>query len=780
MNIAILKKYDLKSFSKSSDLVGVFALAVIRHRVPILLLTLLTCAIFGAGIAFLQYNHDSRVFLGSDNPQRLALEKIENTYTPANSVQFIVAPEDGTIFDRRILMLLGELTDTAWGVPHAFSVSSISNYQRTEVDGDTIEVATLYDDPLLLNEKDLSEIRDRALSSSDLVNRTVSEDGSVASVSVLVQIPDEKAQKAIIDIAAYARQTAIQLEAAFPGVEIRLSGGIMGDVAFAEAARRDSQTLIPLMFVVIAITLTIGLRSLAGMAATLMLIGLSTAVAMGIGGYAGLSINAATSGAPVIIMTLAIADSVHLLTTISQLRRSGLDARDSIIESLRINLAPIAITSLTTAIGFLSLNFSESPPLRELGTLVAIGSVAACVLSVTFLPALASYLPYSIAYAPASRTRLMRALADTVLANRRPIFWTSIVLIPLVSLGILRIVIDDDYVRYFDDSFAFRRDTEFMEKRLTGLHVIQFSVPSGQSQGVTGPDYLRQLDSFADWLGNQDKVKSVFALSRSMKRINRILNGDDPQFEKIPDNRKLAAQYLIFLEMSLPPGVDLGNMIDVDRSQTLVTARLSNATSADVKNLATTSEKWLEDNVPDIATEAAGMSVAYGFITERNIRSMLNGTLVALVSLSFVLFFYLRDLRIGLISLIPNLIPIAMAFGLWGYFKGNVNLAVSVVAAMTLGIVVDDTVHFLSKYMRGRKASPESDEEAIRITFNLVGPALIMTSITLFLGFAVLSTSGFAVSSQAGMMSAITIAIALIADLLFLPALLLRFGGKRS
>ena len=353
-------------------------------------------------------------------------------------------------------------------------------------------VEALYEDPSSLSDADLARIRDIALSSEFVINRNLSADGSVVSVTVLVQSPETDAREAIIDIAAYSRALAERMETEFPEVNIRLNGGILGDITFAEAARQDTLTLIPLMAIVIAIRFLIGLRTVAGMLATLILVGLSAIVAMGIGDYLGFVINAATADAPVIIMTLAIADSVHLLTTISYRRRQGFDPEPVVVSALQINFAPIAITSVTTAIGFMTLNFSESPPLRELGTIVAIGSIAAWILSVTFLPAVVSLLP-SIEIRPISNNAArMRRLADFTIERRRWLMAVFLIVIPVVGSGITRIETDDNYVKYFDESFDFRRDTNFMEDRLTGFHVLKYLLPSGESQDMTRPDFLKQ------------------------------------------------------------------------------------------------------------------------------------------------------------------------------------------------------------------------------------------------------------------------------------------------
>jgi predicted RND superfamily exporter protein len=227
--------------------------------------------------------------------------------------------------------------------------------------------------------------------------------------------------------------------------------------------------------------------------------------------------------------------------------------------------------------------------------------------------------------------------------------------------------------------------------------------------------------------------------------------------------------------MSLPFGLDLNDRIDIDKSSTRLTATLKNLSSQEVLNLETRAQEWIVLNGfnPE-TTYATGTSIMFAHIGQRNIQTMLLGTVIALSLISLILIITLRSIKIGLISLIPNLVPAAMAFGLWGLVVGQVGLAVSVVAAMTLGIVVDDTVHFLSHYQHARQSLKQSTENAVQYAFSNVGSALLVTSFVLVAGFSVLAFSSFEINASMGALTAIAIVFALIADFLFLPSLLLK------
>ena len=231
--------------------------------------------------------------------------------------------------------------------------------------------------------------------------------------------------------------------------------------------------------------------------------------------------------------------------------------------------------------------------------------------------------------------------------------------------------------------------------------------------------------------------------------------------------------------MSLPYGLDLNNQINIDKSATRMTATLKTISSNNLIELEERAQEWLAKNTTHIVrADGSGTSLMFANIGKRNIVSMLFGTTVALILISMVLIFALRSFKIGLVSLVPNLVPAAMGFGLWGLTVGEIGLSLSIVTSMSLGIVVDDTVHFLSKYLRARREKGLNSEDAVRYAFKTVGRALLVTSIILVTGFLILSTSSFELNSGMGLLTAVVISFALFADFLFLPAVLMKIEGK--
>lgn len=726
-----------------------------------------------AGMSKLQNNPDNRVFFGKDNPQLQALENLEQTYSRTDNVFIAVAPSSGQIFTPQTLQTIVELTEAAWQIPFSSRVDSLSNFQYTRADGDDLIVSDLVDQERELTQDYADTIKQVALSKAFLVNRLISADAAVAGLNVTILKP-EGDQSVVYEVAASARAMLEEFSANHPEIDFYLTGGTLYDVAFSDLPAAENAVLVPVMFGLILMIVGLALRTLWATVAVLVLIAASVGVAMGMTGWVGAVLNAGTAGAPVIIPTLCVAHCVHLMVTIRQRMANGYLQRDAIVESLRVNTAPIAITSITTAIGFLSLNFSDAPPFRLLGNIVAFGVLTGCVLALTLLPALLTCVRLKKLNRRPALAGFMGSLGEFVVRLHRPLLWVMGGLIVVLMLGTTRIVLDDNFLEYFSDKFEITRHTNFIEERLTGLNAIEYSLPADDDGGVSDPQYLADVDNFVEWLNAQPAVTNVGAISHVMKELNQSMHGDDPAYYRIPESRELAAQYLLMYEMSLPYGLDLNNTIDVAKSQSRVIALIRGASSAEMRELNSRAELWLQENTAGRATQGSGLSMIFAYISERNINSMLFGSLIALVAISFMLILALRSVKIGLVSLLPNLVPAGMALGIWGYLVGEVGLSVAVVVAITLGIVVDDTVHFLSKYLRARREQHMQPAEAVKNTFETVGVALVITSMALMAGFAVLYFSGFKVNSEMGLLSAVTIVIALIADFFFLPAVLLR------
>ncbi len=726
-----------------------------------------------SGVRFLTFSNDSRMFFSKQNPQLQALEHLEKTYTKVENVLYIIVPKLGNIFEKKSLEAIEFLTDEAWKLPYSSRVDSITNYQYTTVMGDDLVVANIIQNVSEKNDAEIDAIRKIATTDPMLHNSLLDEKASITSINVNIIKPDDGSYD-IHKISRAATELKLLVKEKYPFLDVYITGGVMIEVAFEEAPRRDMLRLVPVMFFLLFFLIFLSLRSLWATFATAAVIILSTITGLGLAGWIGIILTPASANAPVIILTLAVADSIHILVSIFFHLRKGETKHIAIANSILSNFQPVLITSVSTAIGFLTMNFSDAPPFCDLGNIVAMGVIAAFFLSVLFLPSLVALLPLAPPqHQKQQNNPLFSHLAECIINRRLPTLVTTILLIIATSCGIFKIHLNDEFTKYFDHSYEFRVASDMAAEHLAGLEIIDWDLDSGEESGIFDPNYLKTVDDFVSWFRIQPEVRHVYSVTDIIKRLNQNMHNNEPSFYTIPTHRELAAQYLLLYEMNLPFGLDLNHRINVDKSSTRITVSTPNIGTAGVLSLERRGRDWLKEHAPRMHTYGSGLSIIFSFISERNIRYMLKGSVIALLLISLMMIVALGNVQLGLLSLIPNLTPAIMAFGVWGMTVGQVGLAVSVMIAMTLGIVVDDTVHFLAKYQRARIEYGMIPEDAIRYAFTSVGPALLVTTVTLVGGFTVLGFSGFQINCHMGAMTAITIIFALLLDFFLLPALLL-------
>lgn len=766
---------DIQNNTGNNGRIANFAKWIIKRRWLVVFGTLLIVMLAGSGGQFLTFNNDYHIFFDEDNPQVLAFDGLQEKYTKDDNVFIVIQPESGQVFTRNTLSAIEDLEQLAWQTPYSTRVDALSNYQHTHSEGDDMYIESLASNAANMSDAELRRIKKIALNEPLLVDRLINRDASITAVNITVNLPADSMNAPIV-VMNYARKMAKEWEKAHPGHKTYLSGIVMLNGAFAEGSINDMTTLVPLMFLIIILVVYITTRQLSAMVTAFFVLLFSITSALGLAGWIGIELTGPSASAPTMIMTLAIADSIHLLLTMLQLMRSGMQKREAIVESLRINFMPVFTTSVTTIVGFLTLNFTEGAPFHDLGNITAVGVAAAFILSVSFLPALMAILPVKVKIRKEEneRTKFVDRLADFVIMHNRKVLVFSVVAAIGLSAFSFKNELNNEFIKFFGKSVQFRIDTEFISENLTGIYNLEYSLGAGEPDGISNPEYLKKLDEFDQWFRQQKEVMHVSTFSEIMKRVNKAMHGDDPSYYKLPDARNEAAQYLLLYEMSLPYGLDLNNQINVDKSETRFTVTLNNITSKEIIGLTERAENWLRNNAPEhMFSYGISTMLMFSHIMKTNMNSMLSSGFGALIIISFILIFALRSFKYGFLSIVPNIMPIAVAYGIWGIFNGQINMALTIVLGMTLGIVVDDTIHLLAKYIRARRELNKSPQDAIRYAFATVGRAIIVNTIILSAGFTVLMFSSFGLNSDMGKLTAITIVVALLLDLLLLPALLL-------
>ncbi|MEM0930149.1 MAG: MMPL family transporter [Pseudomonadota bacterium] len=736
-------------------------------------LALCLCAMIfivaASGLPKLAISGDSKAFFADDNINLVQFKALEAEYALTQGIGLALHAEDGDLFTEERLSVIRQLTEEAWKLPYTRRVSSITNAPRMSSDGDELVIEDMMEDASM----DPRLLRTRVMEDELLVDRLISPDGKTTIIVIIAEGIGEVSDRADT-VSTALRDLVAQSDAQAAGLVPWYGGRLAIIDALSKAGKRDLATLLPTTVLVIGILTFLLLRS-ALFAVVLVITPLLSAVAtLGFASHFGIEIMALTANIPSVVLMLGVAGFSHLVMAIQDEQLAGHEPSEAVSRAIGSNAAPIALTFVTTALGFLMLNFADAPPVNVLGSLVALGGVICLVLGFLGIPALVRLLEPQASVPRPFLSRAANAASSLVTADSSRASLGVGALALLIASGSLLLKPDDFIPHFFNGSYEFRQHLDRLEDELPAFGVVEFDLSHAGSDAITDPSFVRELEDFERYLGDLPNVTHVYSIAETFRRLHTHLNADDlAAADGLPQDGDALAQYLLLYEMSLPFGQDLTDRVSMDKSGTRVSAVVREASNANLNIIKHQADAWLESAAsPLIAGHATGLSPMYAQLTLINVRSMIGGTAAALVLISIILILAFRSLAYGIVSLLPNLLPGAVAFGIWGYVVGDVGIASSIVGAVTLGIIVDDTIHMIWRYQEGRRLGMPP-KQATRAMFDHAGRPILVSSIVLTLGYLVMASSGFYITATLGQLSALIILSALIFDWFLLAPLLI-------
>ncbi|MDG9667250.1 efflux RND transporter permease subunit [Hahella sp. CR1] len=739
---------------------------------------LLMPVLLSPGLQYIKFNDDYRVYFSKDNVDLVAWENLLDTYSRTDPLIVTVEATQGAdLFSPEVMEAVQRLTEELWQVDFVTRVDSITNFQHIEADAEEILVEDLVVPEKLHNPGYLSSRRTIAESEPRIKDRMLSSDGKVTAIYLQLMIPDK--ENAIAEAAAKVRSIRDGYEQRYANLDIRLGGIVMLNAAFDEYARADMATLFPLMFLIFMVIMALLFRSWKVTLCIVFSTILTVFSAFGVTGFLGIEFSPHSSIAPHVILTISVAVGIHVALSylFGRARYPGRD--DAVKHTLQQNIYPVTLTSLTTGIGFLSMLYSDVPPFQHLGVMCALGVLFAYINSMILIPASMMLMNIQRDQSATSViSQLCKALGEFLVRRKALVAVVFLGLMSAPLYGLRYFTIDDHPVKMFEKGTEFRDDADFIDQRLAGTTTIHFSLDTGVEQGISDPVFLQDAEAFKQHLLDDPMINHVASLTDTLKRVNKSLHNGDQAFYKTADSQEANAQALLFYEANLPFGQEINNEINIAKSSTRMIATISSSSSSEIINLVDRTHQWLQDNVHSFKSRGVSVLVMFSYMIERLADNMIINAALATVLIGLVLTLTLGSVRLGLISMAPNLAPILVAFGVWSLCGGSLDFAAVLIFAMTLGVVVDDTVHFISKYLRLTRDQGMTPNEAVVETFRSIGPALLISTVVLSVGFLAFSLSHFHMNVTLGIMSSLTFLIALIFDFIMLPLLLLAFGPK--
>lgn len=753
----------------------------VSHPWQCIVLCLLIFIVTAFGLRLVVINADYEVYFDGHSPRLNAHYEIEALYGRHDSLRIMVQHENNAVLSVAFLAGLEELTERVWKLPYVTRVQSLTNYSRIVGNGDTIEVEDLFERVAQLSASELREKITYALSEPELLNHIISPKGDNTLIATTIVLPEnDKTAGAEVIVALDKLLTEFTEEK--PGYRFYTSGSIPVSHAFFKESTIGMAKLIVFMLSLSVLMMGIFFRSVKASMIVLVVILMSAISGIGLAGWLGIPFAPQSSTAPVIIMALALAMCIHLISAYKYNILAFPNDKTNFTQALSSNFVPISLATFTTIIGLLCLNFSTVPPLVYLGNTTALGVLMAMVYAFFLLPAVYTVADNNDGKAndPSDARDFMANVDWSSYVKILRQYQLSIGLLMLVFIAFLFVqipknIFDDSLITYFDSDQKVRMDTEMIESQVAPFSYSYVSISAEGFSGVADPQFLMKLESLVTWIRKQEEIKHVVSFTDNMKNINRAMHGNQAEYYKISENGKLASQTLLLYEMSLPYGSDLSNIISMDHRSTFVRIGFKSGQGSLIRNFDKKLKAWMSDNFTEtMRAIPAGPSLLFAYIWHDTAKQNIQSMLIAFLLISVVITLALKSIKLGFISLIPNIFPAAMAYGVWGLTVGKIDIGSSLVAVISFGIIVDDTIHFLSKYESARKRGDDA-ETAIAYTLNQVGRALIITTSVLALGFLVFVASSLNSNSAMGIITSLAISFALLLDLVFLPILLLVF-----
>ena len=758
--------------------VDYLAETIIRYRPLCIIISILILAGLAQGLSKINFNPDINAFFPENDTLTTSHLSIEDTYSSMDNAVIGIGVKEGTVFTNEVLSLIEDLTERAWKTPHSLRVDSLSNYSYVSADGDDLYIEPFLEGSSTYDLKTLKE-KELIIEEEELAyGAIISKDKKTSLINIVFDPPRKDIEAEYQESLNYVLGFLEEARKNHPEVDLIISGIVYMEYQSPMLLKAQMPKLMPTAILVILLTLFLLLRSLVAVAGSFLVILMSVVSAMGSIGFMSGDIAQPFIMVPILIATLAVADCVHLFTLYFQNLDSSRKSKEAMLESLKLNLQPLFLTSLTTAIGFLSLNLAPVEPLRGIGNGVAVGVFLAFIFTVLLLAPIVSYFNVKQSKNINFQKNIARKLGRFSIKNYKRL----LVIVPVISCFLMAFIplnkTNDNPLEFYSERYTTSAaDSKWISQRIGGTFPVSYEL---NSQGiVSDPEFLREVDKFSEWLASNKEVLHVSSLSKIMKNLNKTLHGKQDEWNIIPTEPDLSAQYLFFYEMSLPYGLDLTNSISQNKESIKLVASLKELGSLEYREFAKKVENYASQNMPeDMVSIGTGTRPIFAFMSNMLITQLTYALGIGIVLITATIILFFRSLRYGMLTSVTNLLPIGVAFGIWAIVSGEISMLVGIGMGTTLGIIVDFTVHFLSKYLHARRQKNLSAEEAVEYAFETVGFALIITSFSLILGFLVLLQAFFIPIHGFVLFSSIAFLSALIIDLLLFPALLITWDKR--
>jgi predicted RND superfamily exporter protein len=736
---------------------------IVRHPVLALLLALLITVSLGIGIRDLAFDTSNRGLIARNDPAVTYYESVIETFGEDSILSIVVKSDD--IFQEDVLHSIERLTLAGGaidGVARVVSLTTVSNLEGRD--------GVLSTDDLLLtipsDPAELAAIRESALSNELLLGEVVSRDGKTSAVHLFLQSLEASEHFEAQVIAEVETLLDAERKVLAEGVELYQIGTPYLRKEVRETIKRDLLKLAPISLATLFLTLFFFFRTaVAGLPALTGL--LSVVATLGFMGYMGYGITTVSMMIPLLLLVCGSAEDIHMLAEYGAGLREKEDRDHAVGDMAAKSRLAILLTSATTVIGFVTMAWNPLPALSEFGIAASFGIFVNFILTILVVPSVLRFVPPPKALAKPTKDRYsgLRRFALGALDRRRRVALLAVIAVVASLLLILRIDVDTDYLRFFPEDSKVQRLYRDVSENLVGAMPLMVVVDTRRPDGVKDPVVLRDLTKLSDFL--RERWDKVIGYTDFIRKLNQEINDGDPAFSTIPDDPALIAQYGLLLDPD-----DISRFVDFDYAKTVILLRGEGRGSRELRAELDRIEQFVAQNVSrELDVKLTGEAMLVYRASDTISVDLVTSIGWVLVPIFICISLLFSSFKAGFIAMVPNVLPIIINFGVMGITGIPLSIATFPVSVIAIGIAVDDTIHFMTRFSQEMKLTP-SNREAIERTLKQELQPVFTTATALVIGFAVLCLGEFASTVQFGFLAATTMAVAWVTDLVITPALL--------
>ncbi len=757
-----------------------FVESIIKFRWLIAILIPLITIAMASSLKHLEFEGSYRIWFGKESKILKDYDNFRAIFGNDDAVTIMFSDPDG-IFTPKALETIDNITRKLWQAHYIARVDSITNYQYIHSDPeypDEVIVEDFIEDPSMYTQAELDKKRQVALSEEIIVGKLISKDAKTTMIAgrMTPKAGDDPAVSFNLRDAVLA---IIKPEVEKNGYKFYLGGAPIINTSFIEVAQHDAGVFTPTVIGIAMVLLLLIFRKFSSMIVSIIVVIFTFLIVLSIQVLLGFKLNNFTANIPVFVVAIGIADAMHLIWIYTIARKKGKSNHEAIHYSVKKNFLAIFLTSITTAVGFASLGISAVVPIQTLGIATASAALLAFILTILFVPAMLAILNPNIKTVKSIQEADNHPIAiwytHFLQRNAKIILASTIIIFLALGAGIFQARVDSNTVKYFKEDYPFRASVNEMQKKLTGPMSYEIVIDSKENDGIKDPKFLREVERFyGEFYKTFPDVRHIHSLLDIVKTFNKVMNHS----ESVPNSKELVAQYLLLFSLSLPQGMELNDKMDIDERLFRVSASLNIVeTSKDLEMI-----HWIENwwQKTPYSAQVEGQTVMFAHMQHDVTATLIESITLAVVTISIIMLLIFKNWRMLPIFIVPNILPIALVVGVMGWLHIDIDMGVAIAGAIIIGVAVDDTIHFMVKYIEARKRG-DSLEDAMKYVMSYAGSAIIFTTIVLSLAFLVFVFSSFNPNFHFGVVTASALIIAVLVDLVALPALLMLIDrGEKS